>query len=96
MIQVRHNKRMGTEDSLFHHLSPLCCPDQMLAVTELCEHLVLSSKTVRPNISRGARRMGHAKVMRSAVCFLAPHSHFAEEARPHLCIDESKRQHAGD
>ena len=26
-----------------------------------------------------------------AVCSLAPHSHFAEEARSHLCMDEPKR-----
>ena len=35
--------------------------------------------------------MGHVKIMWSAVCSLAPHSHFAEEARPHLCMDEPKR-----
>ena len=54
-------------------------------------HLALSSKTVRPIISRGARCMGHVKIMWSAVCSLAPHLHFAEEARPHLCMDEPKR-----
>ena len=31
------------------------------------------------------------KIMWSAVCLLAPHSHFAEKARPHLCMDEPKR-----
>ena len=35
--------------------------------------------------------MGHVKIMWSAVCSLAPYSHFAEEARPHLCMDEPKR-----
>ena len=29
--------------------------------------------------------------MWSAVCSLAPHSHFAKGARPHLCMDEPKR-----
>ena len=28
--------------------------------------------------------MGHAKIMWSAVCSLAPHSHFAKETRPHV------------
>ena len=50
MIQVRHKKRMGTESLSFYHPSLLCCPDQMLAVTELSQHLVSSSKTVRPLI----------------------------------------------
>ena len=35
--------------------------------------------------------MGHVKTMWSAVRSLAPHSHFAEDARPHLCMDEPKR-----
>ena len=34
--------------------------------------------------------MAHVKIMQSANSSLAPHSHFAEEARPHLGIDESK------
>ena len=34
---------------------------------------------------------GNVKIMWSAVCSLAPHSHFAEESRPHLCMDETKR-----
>ena len=91
MIQVRHKKRMGTEGLSFYDPNVLCCLDQMLAVTELSQHLVSSSKTVRPIIPRGARCMGHVKIMLSAVCSLAPHLHFAEEARPHWCMDESKR-----
>ena len=91
MIQVRHKKRMGTEGLSFYHPNLLCCLDQMLAVMELSQHLVSSSKTVRPNIPRDALCMGHVKMMCSAVCSLAPHSHFAEEARPHLCMDEPKR-----
>ena len=69
----------------------LCCLDQMLAVMELSQHLVSSSKTVRLIIPRGARCMEHAKIMWSAICSLAPHWHFAEEARPHLCMNEPKR-----
>ena len=91
MIQVRHNKRMGTEDLSFYHPNLLCCLDQMLAVMELIQHLVLSSKSVRPIITQGARCVGHVKIVWSAVCSLAPHSHLAEEARPHLCMDELKR-----
>ena len=35
--------------------------------------------------------MGHVEIMWSAVCSLEPHSHFAEEAKPHLYMDEPKR-----
>ena len=34
--------------------------------------------------------MKHVKIMWSANCLLEPHSQFAEEARPHLCMDEPK------
>ena len=34
MIQVRHKKRMGTEDLSFYHPNLLCCLDQMLVVME--------------------------------------------------------------
>ena len=34
--------------------------------------------------------MGHVKIMWTAACLLAPHSQFAAEARPHLCMDEPK------
>ena len=91
LIQVRHKKRMGTEGLSFYHPNLLCCLDQMLAVIELSQHLVSSSKTVRPIIHRSARCMGHVKIMWSAVCLLAPHSHFAEKATPHLCMDEPTR-----
>ena len=91
MIQVRPKKRMGTEGLSFYHPNLLCCLDQMLAVTELSQYLVWSSTTVRTIISRGFRCMGHGKIIWSAVCSLALHSHFAEEARPHLYIDEPKR-----
>ena len=90
LIQVRHTKRMGAEGLAFYHPSLLCCPDQMLAVVELSQHLVSSSKTVRPIISRDSRCVEHVKIMWSAVCSSAPHSHFAEEARPHLCTYKLK------
>ena len=86
MIQVRHKEKMGAESLSFYHTNLLCCLDQMLAVIELSQHLVSSSKTVWPTISRGARCVGHVKIMWSAVCSLAPHLQFAEEARPHLCF----------
>ena len=91
MIQVGHKKRMGTEGLCFYHPNLLCCLDQMLAVMELSQHLVSSSKTIRSIIPRGARCVGHVEIMWSAVCSLEPHSHFAEEARPHLCMDKPKR-----
>ena len=99
MIQVRHNKKMGTEGLFFYHLNLLCYLDQMLAVIELSQHLVSSSKTVRPIIPRGARCVGYVKIMWSAVCSLAPHSHFAEGARPPICAwtnQNAQRQYAGN
>ena len=33
--------------------------------------------------------MGHVKITWSAVSSLAPHLYFAEEARPHLCMDKT-------
>ena len=35
--------------------------------------------------------MGHVKIMWSAVCTLAPHLHFVQKVRSHLCMDERKR-----
>ena len=90
MIQVRHKKRIETEGLFFFNPSLLCWLNQMLAVTELSQHLVLSYKTVRPIIPRSARCIEHVKIMWSAVCSLASHLHFAEEAGPHLCVDEPK------
>ena len=76
------------EGLFFCHQNLLCCPDQMLAMMELSQHLVSSSKTVRP---QGARCVGHVKIMLCGVCLLASHSQIAEEARPYLCIDEPNR-----
>ena len=92
MIQFRHTKRMGAEGLAFYLPSLLCCPYQMLAVMELSQHLVSSSKTVRPFVPRGAKCVGHVKIMWAAVCSLVPHSHFVEEARPNLFMDEQNAQ----
>ena len=70
---------------------PSNCLGQMLTVRNFSQHLVSSSKTIRPNIPRGARCMGHCEMMWSAVYLLAPHSQFVREARPHLYMDEQKR-----
>ena len=91
MIQVRHNKRMGTKGLSFYHPNLLGCVDQMLAVIELSQLLVSLSKTVRPIIPLGARCVGHVKIMWSAVCSLVSHLPFVEKARLHLCMDKSKR-----
>ena len=82
MIQVRHNKRMGTEDLSVYHPNLLWCLDQMLAVIKLSQHIVSSSKTVRPIIPLSAQCVVHFKIMWSAVCSLAPHSHFALQRCP--------------
>ena len=70
---------------------PQGCPSQMLTAREFSQHLVSSSKTVRPYIPVGARCVGHDEIMWSAVCSVAPHSQFGEGARPHLYMSEPKR-----
>ena len=42
---------------------PPNCLGQMLTVRDFSQHLVSSSKTIRPNITRGARCMGHCEAM---------------------------------
>ena len=42
---------------------PPNCLGQMLTVRDFSQHLVSSSKTIRPNIPRGARCMGHSEMM---------------------------------
>ena len=54
VFQVRLKKRAGDGGLSFYHPSLLCCPGQMLAVMDLNQHLVSSSKTVKPIIPRGA------------------------------------------
>ena len=44
-------------------LLPPNCLGQMLTVRDFSQHLVSSSKTIRPNIPRGARCMGHCEMM---------------------------------
>ena len=61
---------------------PPNCFSQMLTVRDLSQHLVSSSKTIRPNIPRGARCMGHCEMMWSAVCSLAPHYNSLKEQDP--------------
>ena len=88
-------EKSGNLGFILLHPYLLCCLDQVVAVMELSQHLVSSSKTVRPIIPWGARCTEDVKIMLSEVCLLAPHSHFAEEARPHLRIDEPKRPTPG-
>ena len=42
---------------------PPNCLGQMLTVRDFSQHLVSSSKTIRPNIPRGARCMVHCEMM---------------------------------
>ena len=63
----------------------------MLTVRDFSQHLVLSSKTIRPNIHLGAGCMVHCEMVWSGVCSLASHSQFVRGARPHLYMDERKR-----
>ena len=63
----------------------------MLAVILLSQHQVLSSKTVRPRASCGARCIGNAIKTWSAVCLEAPHLQFGSGARPHLGMEKWNR-----
>ena len=42
---------------------PPNCLGQMLTVRDFSQHLVSSSKIIRPNIPRSARCMGHCEMM---------------------------------
>ena len=79
---------LGPRVYSFYFPRLLYCPDQMLAVMLLSQHRVSSSKIVRPRAPCGARCIGHAIGMWSAVCSEAPHSQFGEGARSHLYMDE--------
>ena len=83
--------RTCPEGLSFYYPRLLHCLDQMLAVMQLSQHRVSSSKTARPRVPCGARCIGHAVSTWSAVCSEAPHSQFDEGARPHLCMDEWNR-----
>ena len=83
--------RTGAGGLSFFYPRLLHCLNQMLAVMSLSHHRVSSSKTVRPRAPCDARCIGHAVSTWSAVCSEAPHSQFAEGARPHLCMDEWNR-----
>ena len=83
--------RSRAEGLFFYHPVPSSCLGQMLTEREFRHHLVSSSKTTRPDFSRGARCVGQWEIMWSAVCSVAPHSQCGEGARPHLYMDEQKR-----
>ena len=83
--------RTGAEGLSFCYPRLLHCLNQMLAVVLLSQQRVSSSKTVRPRAPCGARCIGHAVSIWSAVCSKAPHSQFGEGARSHLCMDEWNR-----
>ena len=83
--------RTGAEGLSFCYPRLLHCLNQMLAVVLLSQQRVSSSKTVRPRAPCGARCIGHAVSIWSAVCSEAPHSQFGEGARSHLCMDEWNR-----
>ena len=57
----------------------------------LSQHRVLSFKTVRLRAPCDARCMGSDVQTWSTVCSGAPHSHFSEGARAHLCMHEWNR-----
>ena len=82
--------RTGAEGLSFYYPRLLHCLNQMLAVMSLSQHRVSSSKTVRPRTPCGARCIGHAVSIWSAVCSEAPHLQFGG-ARSHLCMDEWNR-----
>ena len=83
--------RTGAEGLSFYYPRLLHCLNQMLAVVLLSQHRVSSFKTVRPRAPCGARCIGHAVSIWSAVCSEAPHSQFVKGARPRLCMDEWNR-----
>ena len=89
-LQFRHKQDWG-RGFTFYYPRLLHCLNQMLAVMLLSQHLILSSKAVRPRAPYGTRCIGHAVSSWSTVCSEAPHSQFGEGARPYLCMDEWKR-----
>ena len=60
----------------------------MLTARVLSQYLVLSSKTIRPNVPRSARCVGHCEMTWPAVCLVAPLLLFENEARSRSCIYE--------
>ena len=83
--------RTGGEGLSFYYPRLLHCLNQILAVMLLSQHRVSSSKTVRPRAPCGARCIGRAVRIWSAVFSEALHLQFGEGARPHLCMDEWNR-----
>ena len=86
-LQVRHKQDWGGGLS-FYYPRLLHCLNQMLAVVLLSQCQVSLFKIARPHAPCGARCIGHAVRIWSAVWSEVPHLQFGEEARPHLCMDE--------
>ena len=80
--------RLGPEGLSFYYPKLLYCLDKMLAVMLLSQHRVSSSKTVTTRAPYGARSIGHAVRIWSAVYSEPPHLQFGEGARLYLCMDE--------
>ena len=59
----------------------------MVAARAFNQHLVSSSKTIRPDILWSYQYLGHSKMLWSAICSVAAHSQYENEAISHLCID---------
>ena len=85
------SSRTGAEDLSFYYPRLLHCLNQMLAVVLLSQHRVSSFKSGRPRAPCGARCIGHAVSIWSAICSETPHSQFGKGARPHLCMDKWNR-----
>ena len=88
------SKRINPRPQSYLCLTWSGCPsndddnDEMLAVMLLSQHLVSSSKTVRPRALCGAQCIGHAIRMWPVVFSEALHSQFSEEVRFYLSIDK--------
>ena len=83
MIQVRHKKWIG-EKFIFLSPQPTVLPRSDAGSGGVAPAPCFVIQNCQTIVPRGARCMGHVGIMWSAVCSLAPHPHFAEEARPHL------------
>ena len=59
MIQVRHTEKIGAEGLAFYLPNLLRCPDQMLAVMELSQHLVSTSQNCQTHYSSRCPMCGH-------------------------------------
>ena len=80
--------RTGAESLSFKYPKLLYCPDQMVTVMVFSRNRNLTSKTVKPFASCGARCMGHNIRGWSAVCSEAPHSPICEGAQSNYQITQ--------